>query len=81
MMIPITIDKFVDQFMKNNPNENKQAVKTALKEALAAKNAGATCSQCGEEIWAVGTGITGWKACFTCTTGEADASEDYEVVM
>jgi hypothetical protein len=80
-MIPISIDKFVDLYMKNNQNENKQEIINSLREALASKDAGANCSQCGEQIWAVGTGITGWKACFTCTTGETDDSEDYEVVM
>ena len=31
--------------------------------------------QCGQPVWRyAGTGL-----CFTCTTGEADASEDYEL--
>lgn len=32
--------------------------------------------QCGEPVWRyVGQGL-----CFSCTTGEADASEDYELI-
>ena len=30
-------------------------------------------------IWAAGSGVTGTYLCFTCTTGEADDSEDYEI--
>lgn len=34
------------------------------------------CMVCGQPIWKlVDTGM-----CFTCTTGEADASEDYELI-
>lgn len=34
---------------------------------------------CGASIWAAGSAITGMNRCFTCTTGEADDSEDYEI--
>lgn len=34
---------------------------------------------CGAPIWAAGSAITGINMCFTCTTGEADDSEDYEI--
>ncbi len=35
-----------------------------------------TCCNCDELVWrAADTGM-----CFTCTTGEADAGEDYELV-
>lgn len=35
-----------------------------------------TCMNCDEDIWKyAGTGL-----CFSCTTGEADASDDYELV-
>lgn len=30
-------------------------------------------------IWAIGTAIAGWHSCFTCLTGEADDSVDYEI--
>jgi hypothetical protein len=33
------------------------------------------CRQCGEPLWRyAGSGL-----CFSCTTGEDDASEDYEI--
>ena len=34
------------------------------------------CIVCGEPIWK----FAGCDMCFPCTTGEADASEDYEIV-
>lgn len=78
-VIPISIDKFVASYMKNNPKEKRQDVIINLKSAVAAKHEGACCSQCGQPIWAIGTAIAGWNACFTCLTGEADDSEDYEI--
>ena len=29
--------------------------------------------------WAAGSAITGSNLCFTCTTGEANDSDDYEI--
>lgn len=77
-MIPISIDKFVASYMKNNPKENRQETVDRLKAAVRAKREGTRCSQCDQVIWAVGTAIEGWNVCFTCLTGEADDSEDYE---
>lgn len=34
-----------------------------------------TCCNCDEKVWRYG----GCDMCFSCTTGEADASEDYEL--
>lgn len=44
---------------------------------LADYQAGARCD-CGEPIWVIGSAETG-HMCFTCITGEADPSEDYEI--
>ena len=33
------------------------------------------CCNCDEEVWRYG----GTDLCFSCTTGEADASEDFEL--
>lgn len=44
-------------------------------ESLANKKAG-TCLNCDELEWKLG----GTGLCFSCTTGEADASDDYELV-
>lgn len=43
-------------------------------EALAAEEG--TCSNCDEPIWK----LVGLGMCFSCTTGEADASEDFELI-
>lgn len=35
-----------------------------------------TCHNCDEQIWRFG----GCGLCFSCTTGEADAEDDYELI-
>lgn len=35
------------------------------------------CENCDEKVWRFG----GCGLCFSCTTGEADASEDYELIL
>ena len=35
-----------------------------------------TCCNCDEEVWRYG----GTDMCFSCTTGEADASGDFELI-
>ena len=80
MLTPIPVKEFADMVMKNNKgNKRKELIRT-LEETLQAQNAGATCMICGAPIWAAGSAITGNYMCFTCTTGEADDSEDYEIV-
>lgn len=78
-MQPISIENFADMVMKNNKNHRKKELVKALKESLAAKKNGARCTVCGAPIWAAGSAITGSSLCFTCTTGEADDNEDYEI--
>lgn len=34
---------------------------------------------CGNPIWAVGSALAGSSMCFSCITGTADPSEDFEV--
>ncbi|MEK3885331.1 hypothetical protein [Paenibacillus sp. PL2-23] len=79
-MKPISIEKFVTLYLQSNPNENRQDMLKKLRLAVTAKHEGTCCIQCAEPIWAVGTAIAGWNVCFTCLTGEADDSKDYEVV-
>jgi hypothetical protein len=66
-------------YRESNPKEDFKSLREALIETVAAKKAGAKCNQCGQPIWAVGTATVGWNGCFTCITGEADNSEDYEI--
>ena len=79
MFVPISIEEFADSTMKNNKGYNRKELIRTLEEPLQAKKAGATCIICGAPIWAAGSAITGTYMCFTCTTGEADNSEDYEI--
>ena len=79
MFVPIYIEEFADSTMKNNKGYNRKELIRTLEETLQAKKAGATCIICGAPIWAAGSAITGTYMCFTCTTGEADNSEDYEI--
>ena len=78
-MTPISIKKFADMTVKHNKDVDRQELIAALQASLAAKKNGASCMVCGAPIWAAGSAITGTNMCFTCTTGEADDSEDYEI--
>ena len=78
-MIAISVNKFADMVMKNNKGYRRKELIETLNSTLQAKKGGATCMICGTPIWAAGSAITGTNMCFTCTTGEADDSEDYEI--
>lgn len=78
-MQPISVEKCADMVMKNNKGYHKKELVKTLRETLAAKKNGARCMVCGAPIWAAGSAIIGSNLCFTCTTGEADDSEDYEI--
>ena len=71
MFTYISIEEFADGVVKNNKDANRRELIAALRESLAAKKNGARCMICGAS--------TGTNMCFTCTTGEADDSEDYEI--
>lgn len=79
-MVPISIEKFADMVVKNNKDINRNGLIQDLKTALQNKKNGMKCIQCGNPIWAAGSAITGMNMCFTCTTLEADDSEDYEIM-
>lgn len=79
MFVAITIDEFIKSYKKNNPKENSSDLKKALIEVVDKKKNGCKCMICGQPIWAIGTAIVDWNGCFTCITGEADSSEDYEI--
>lgn len=76
----ISIEEFADSVIENNKGEyNRKELIRTLTDTLEAKRNGAACMICGAPIWAAGSAITGTNMCFTCTTGEADDSEDYEI--
>ncbi|WP_085505215.1 hypothetical protein [Thalassobacillus devorans] len=77
-MVPISIDSYVNKHCKSNPGEEPNKLKKRLKEAVNNKKNGASCFNCGQEIWAIGSAIA-YQGCFSCITGEADGSEDYEI--
>jgi len=79
MFSPISIDDFIKSYKKNNPNESIKNLREVLSAVVEDKNNGAVCNQCKQPIWAVGSAIVGWNGCFTCISGEADNSEDYEI--
>lgn len=78
-MQPISIEKFAERFVRENKDENKHQVINNLKSAANRKENGVTCIVCSQPIWAIGSAITGTDMCFSCTTGESDSSDDYEI--
>jgi hypothetical protein len=75
----ISIEKFADNVINNNEGYDRETLIQTLQETLEAKNNGAVCMICGEPIWVAGSAITGSYMCFSCTTGESDDSDDYEI--
>lgn len=73
----ISIDKFIEQHKRNNPQEDLKKLKKDLLHFRQLKMNGVQCN-CGNELWVIGSAISG-KGCFTCITGEADSSDDYEI--
>lgn len=79
-MVPISVKKFAEMTVKNNRDMKKGELIIALNEALKRKNNGAECICCGSPIWAAGSAIVEMDLCFSCITGEADDSDDYEII-
>lgn len=77
-MVPISIESYVNKHCKSNPFEEPNKLKQRLIEAVNDKKNVVSCFNCGQEIWAIGSAVA-YQGCFTCITGEADASEDYEI--
>lgn len=79
LLTPISVEKFADMVIQNKEGYQRKKLISDLRKTLEAKKNGAKCIVCGAPIWAAGSAITGSNLCFTCTTGEADDSEDYEI--
>ncbi len=75
--IPISINKYVEKHLKNNPSENEMDLRRRLDLAIKAYKNGVRCS-CGNDIWVIGSASLG-NSCFTCITGESYTNEDYEI--
>ncbi len=74
---PIGIEQYIQQHLRHNPDEKADELRGRLEECASAALRGERC-ECGEPIWAIGSAIAG-HACFTCITGEATPSDDYEI--
>ena len=77
VFIPISIDDYVQKHLANNPGVDRADLIRRLQSALASARAGVRC-ECGGPIWVIGSAEVG-LSCFTCITGEADPSDDYEI--
>ena len=75
--VPIRLEDYVRLHLESNPGGDGADLRARLRLALRAYAAGRRC-QCGEPIWVIGSAEAG-LACFTCITGEAAPSDDYEI--
>lgn len=75
--VPIRLDEYVQLHLKRNPGVVAADITARLQSALEAYKAGQRC-YCGAPIWVIGSAEAG-LSCFTCITGEADPSDDYEI--
>ena len=75
--VPIQLEKYVELHLKANPGAQRTELAARIEHALEAFRNG-ECCHCGQAIWVIGSAEAG-LACFTCITGEATPSEDYEI--
>jgi len=75
--VPIGVREYVKLHVKANPDENPTDLLARLRGCVSDALAGARC-HCGARIWVVGS-VSAGNGCFTCITGEAFPSEDYEI--
>ena len=75
--VPIGVEEYVKLHVKANPDEDSTELLARLRSCISDALAGMRC-QCGAPIWVVGSVSAGY-ACFSCVTGEAFPSEDYEI--
>lgn len=75
--IPIALDDYIEKHVQINPEVSRKEIRARLECAIAEHRAGKRCS-CGEVIWVIGSAEAG-LSCFTCITGEACPSGDYEL--
>jgi gas vesicle protein len=50
----ISVHEYAKKYIRTNPEETIADVKKTLKTAVKRKQDGATCTICGQPIWAVG---------------------------
>ena len=75
--VPVRLNHFVKQYLRNNKDADGDAVRTAVEDALAAWRQGVRCA-CGKPLWVAGSAVAGY-GCFTCITGSAEPDGDPEI--
>jgi len=73
----ISVDSFIEKYKLNNSKSDLNKLKKNILYFRQLKKDGVKCS-CGNSLWIIGSAVSG-KGCFTCITGETDASDDYEI--
>ena len=74
---PISFEAYVEKHLQVNPGGSRKEIAAALKAALDAFKSGQRC-ECGTPIWVIGSAVAG-NGCFTCITGRAEPTEDFEI--
>ncbi len=75
--VPVRLNQFVKQYLRNNKNADGDAVRAAVEDALAAWRQGVRCA-CGNPLWVAGSAVAGY-GCFACITGSAEPDGDPEI--
>lgn len=73
----ISLEKYIELHLINNPTEHKADLEKRLINALEDFKNGIKCS-CGNDIWIIGSASLG-NGCFTCITGESMPINDFEI--
>lgn len=68
----ITVDDFIALEPPKNPATLQRMRTNMVKQSRAKEN----CMVCDQPAWK----LAGSGLCFPCTTGESDASQDYELI-
>ena len=75
--VPVSINQFIKQYLRNNKGSDGEAVRAGLEDALAAWRQGVRCA-CGKPLWVAGSAVAGY-GCFSCITGSAEPDGDPEI--
>lgn len=75
--VPVSIDQFVAQYVRNNKGADRETIRAAVEDALSAWRQGVRCA-CGNSIWVAGSAAAGY-GCFSCITGTAVPEGDPEI--
>ena len=75
--IPVRVDQFVAQYLRNHKDADGDTLRAAVEDALAAFRQGVRCA-CGRPLWVAGSAVAGY-GCFSCITGSAEPDGDPEI--